>query len=87
MRDSVERLSCGCTDSRAIYSFSWSQALQLPLFDLCKGKGELVLDEMSKLYVKELEIAGAAARGEHTWAIGEGDHVGSKVAAKEPVAA
>jgi fructose-bisphosphate aldolase class I len=44
--------------------------------DLCKGKGDLVLDEMSKLYVEELAIAGAAARGEHTWAKGEGDHVG-----------
>ena len=58
----------------ATCSFSWSQALQLPLLDLCKGKGELQLDEMSKLYVEELTIAGAAARGEHEWAKGEGDH-------------
>eukprot|EP00541_Cyclophora_tenuis_P007864 CAMPEP_0116569170 /NCGR_PEP_ID=MMETSP0397-20121206/16138_1 /TAXON_ID=216820 /ORGANISM="Cyclophora tenuis, Strain ECT3854" /LENGTH=70 /DNA_ID=CAMNT_0004096691 /DNA_START=54 /DNA_END=263 /DNA_ORIENTATION=- len=36
-------------------SFSWSQALQLPLLDLCKGKGELQLEEMAKLYVEELE--------------------------------
>ena len=33
---------------------------------------------MSKLYVEELAIAGAAARGEHEWAEGEGDHVGAK---------
>lgn len=52
--------------------------MQLPLLDLCKGKDDLVLEEMSKLYVEELEIAGAAARGEHTWAKGEGDHVGAK---------
>ena len=55
-------------------SFSWSQALQLPLLDLCKGKGELQLEAMSKLYVEELAIAGAAARGEHEWTKGEGDH-------------
>lgn len=59
-------------------SFSWSQAFQLPLLDLCRGKNGLVLDEMSKVYVEELAIASAAARGEHTWAKGEGDHVGTK---------
>lgn len=57
-------------------SFSWSQALQLPLMDLCKGKGDLQLDDMSKLYVQELKIASAAAKGEHNWQKGEGDHVG-----------
>jgi len=60
-------------------SFSWSAALQFPLFDLCEGKGELQLEEMSKLYKKELEIASKAANGEHTWKKGEGDHVGKKV--------
>ena len=59
-------------------SFSWSQALQLPILDLCKGKDGLQLEEMSKLYVKELAIAGASARGEHEWKKGEGDHVGVK---------
>lgn len=68
-------------------SFSWSQALQLPLLDLCKGKDELQLDEMSKLYIKELQIAGAAAMGKHKWAKGEGNHVGTKKEALEPVAA
>ena len=62
-------------------SFSWSQALQLPLLDLCKGKGELQLEEMSKLYVEELAIAGAAARGEHDWTKGQGDHKGKSAAA------
>ncbi len=61
--------------------------MQLPLLELCKGEGDLVLDKMSKLYVEELSIASAAARGEHTWAKGDGDHVGVKAAIKEPVAA
>lgn len=57
-------------------SFSWSQALQLPMLQLCKGKGELVLDEMSNLYLEELKIAGAAALGEYTPPeAGAGDHV------------
>lgn len=64
-------------------SFSWSQALQLPLLDLCKDKGELQLDEMAKLYVEELAIAGAAARGEWESKPGEGDHVGAVSEAKE----
>mmetsp|Transcript_5049 Transcript_5049/g.5749 ORF Transcript_5049/g.5749 Transcript_5049/m.5749 type:complete len:380 (-) Transcript_5049:1034-2173(-) len=67
-------------------SFSWSQAIQLPLLDLCKGKGELQFDEMSKLYVEELKIASAAALGAHCWNDGDGDHVG-KVKAKEAVLA
>lgn len=57
-------------------SFSWSQALQLPLLDLCKDEGKLKLSEMAKLYVEELKIASAAATGEHQWADGVGDHVG-----------
>ena len=60
-------------------SFSWSQALQLPLLNLCKGKGELQLDSMSKLYVEELKIASAASLGTHEWKKGEGDHVGVPV--------
>lgn len=56
-------------------SFSWSQALQLPLLDLCKGKGELQLEEMGKLYVEELKLASASALGEHEWNAGDGDHV------------
>ena len=53
-------------------SFSWSAALQMPLFALCKGA--LVLPEMEALYLKELAIASAAARGEHKPKLGEGDH-------------
>ena len=53
--------------------------MQLPVLDLCKGKGDLCLDEMSKLYVEELAIAGAAARGEWEGGkAGDGDHVGKK---------
>lgn len=66
-------------------SFSWSQALQLPLLDICKGKGELQLKAMSKLYVEELKIASAAAKGEYVWVNGEGDHLG--VVVKEPTVA
>lgn len=61
--------------------------MQLPLLELCKGTGELVLEDMSKLYLEELEIAGAAARGEHNWAKGEGDHAGVKQTVEEAVAA
>lgn len=57
-------------------SFSWSQALQLPLLQLCKDSGELQLEAMSKLYSEELKIASAAALGKHAWEQGEGDHVG-----------
>jgi len=64
-------------------SFSWSQALQLPLLDLCKGNGDLQLDEMADLYVSELEIASAAAFGQHQWKEGEGDHVGTESEATE----
>ncbi|CAE7518036.1 FBPA [Symbiodinium natans] len=55
-------------------SFSWSAALQLPLLELCKGKGSLQLEEMEELYLKELAIASAAAKGEHSPAAGDGDH-------------
>ncbi len=67
-------------------SFSWSQALQLPLLDLCKGKGELLLEDMGKLYVEELKIASAAALGAHAWNDGDGDHV-AKVKEAEAVVA
>ena len=43
-------------------SFSWSAALQMPLFQLCEGKDGLQLEAMSELYLKELAIASAAAR-------------------------
>lgn len=68
-------------------SFSWSAALQMPLFALCKGKGGLCLDEMSELYLNELKIASAASLGKHDPARGEGDHVPPAVKAKEAVAA
>lgn len=58
-------------------SFSWSQALQLPLLELCKKNppgSDLPLAEMTALLEKELIIAGAAARGEYDFAPGQGDH-------------
>jgi fructose-bisphosphate aldolase, class I len=86
LQDAAARLSAiNQTNTKGPWnlSFSWSQALQLPLLDLCKGKGDLQLDAMSKLYVEELKIASAAAKGEHNYAEGEGDHVG-QVAPKKP---
>lgn len=68
-------------------SFSWSAALQMPLFALCRGKGGLCLEEMSDLYLKELKIASAAALGKHNPAPGEGDHVPRKVKVQEKVSA
>jgi len=56
-------------------SFSWSQAIQLPILELCKGKDGLQLEEMGELYVDELKIASAAALGQHEWNAGDGDHV------------
>jgi fructose-bisphosphate aldolase class I len=58
----------------------------LPLLAVCKGKGELQLEEMGKLYIEELKVASAAAKGEHEWKKGEGDHVGTIVEAIQPVA-
>lgn len=60
-------------------SFSWSQALQLPLLALCKG--ELELEAMSRLYIEELRIASAAAKGEWIWKPGDGDHKGNGASA------
>jgi fructose-bisphosphate aldolase class I len=69
----INKLKGGCPWN---LSFSWSQALQLPLMDLCKGKGELQLEEMAKLYVAELEIASSAALGTYTPPLpGAGDHI------------
>lgn len=62
-------------------SFSWSAALQMPLFELCRGTGELQLEAMEALYLAELAVAGAAARGEYEPQPGEGDHRPAGVAA------
>lgn len=53
-------------------SFSWSAALQMPLFALCNGS--LRLPEMEALYLAELQVASAAAKGEHMPKPGQGDH-------------
>ncbi|CAK0861435.1 unnamed protein product, partial [Prorocentrum cordatum] len=56
-------------------SFSWSWALQAPLFKLCEGKGgKMPLDDMGALYLKELGTASAAALGKHQPAPGDGAH-------------
>ena len=57
-------------------SFSWSAALQLPLLELCRGKGGLQLDVMQKLYIEELETASEAAKVEWDGKEGDGDHKG-----------
>ena len=62
-------------------SFSWSQALQLPLLDLCKNNppgSPLPIAEMTALLQKELVIAGAAAAGKFVPQPGQGDHVPPK---------
>mmetsp|Transcript_35020 Transcript_35020/g.64478 ORF Transcript_35020/g.64478 Transcript_35020/m.64478 type:complete len:143 (-) Transcript_35020:48-476(-) len=59
-------------------SFSWSQALQLPLLQLCRESKQLQLVEMGELYVKELKIASSASLGKWEGAPGDGDHVGDK---------
>ncbi|WZN61371.1 fructose-1,6-bisphosphate aldolase [Chloropicon roscoffensis] len=56
-------------------SFSWSAALQLPLLELARETKTLCLEEMSALYLEELKIAGAAARGEYVPKGNEGAHV------------
>lgn len=64
-------------------SFSWSAALQMPLFDLCKGKGgEMPLDDMSALYLEELKKASDAAKGAYDWEGTEGSHAGADLKAK-----
>ena len=46
-------------------SFSWSAAIQMPLFDLCKTKGGLkeALADMEALYLAELGTASKASVG------------------------
>jgi len=56
-------------------SFSWSAALQMPLFQLCKETGQLQLEAMSALYLSELKIASASALGQLDATPGQGDHV------------
>lgn len=66
-------------------SFSWSAAIQFPLFDLCRGSGGVMkLDDMGALYKSELEIASRAALGTHKWKEGEGSHTGAGAAPPPP---
>ena len=71
-------------------SFSWSQALQLPLLDICRSNpvgSPLPIEEMTALLQKELVIAGAAASGTYVPQKGQGDHVPPKKNNDVPVAA
>lgn len=96
LEDAASRLTkineyAGATGGKCPWnlSFSWSAALQMPLFELCRGKEDLPLEEMSALYAKELKIAANAAKGVHTPAGTDGAHVpkAAAVSAKEAVPA
>ena len=68
------------------FSFSWSAAIQLPVLELCKGSnGTFPFDAMSKLYLEELSIAAASAKGEYEHPKGQGDHVGNLSGTKRPI--
>lgn len=68
-------------------SFSWSAALQFPLFDLCRGTGGVMpLDAMSKLYAAELKIASDAAKGAYDWSGSDGAHVAPSAPAEPAMA-
>ncbi|KAJ8613781.1 hypothetical protein CTAYLR_008861 [Chrysophaeum taylorii] len=69
-------------------SFSWSAALQFPLFDLCIGQGgQMPLEKMSALYAAELKIASDAAKGLYDWpGADDGAHL-APIQQQEPVAA
>lgn len=56
--------------------------MQLPLLELCRGKGELDIPAMSDLYVKELQIARDAALGRLKPEEGDGDYRPSQGARK-----
>ena len=68
-------------------SFSWSAALQMPLFELCRtNDGDLMktLPAMEELYLEELAIASSAALGTYEPPAGstDGAHVGVEAAVK-----
>jgi fructose-bisphosphate aldolase class I len=47
-------------------SFSWSKAIQLPLLETCVTQGNMDLDAIGKLYLKELKLASDASKGQYT---------------------
>lgn len=70
LSDALARLSAINKQKRSIHpwniSFSWSAAIQMPLFALCKAhKGNLdaALPEMQDLYLNELAMCASAASG------------------------
>ena len=65
-------------------SFSWSAAIQMPLFAICKkfnGDLDASLPEMEKLYIQELKLAADASTGQYRWKEKEGAHYLGKVGA------
>lgn len=83
LEDSLARLSAINKQKTNIHpwniSFSWSAAIQMPLFAICKkhkGSLEAALPEMEELYLKELEQCAAAAMGAYSWKGHDGDHLG-----------
>lgn len=61
-------------------SFSWSAAIQMPLFELCRnGRGLTadVLADMSKLYLEELAMASKASLGKYVINGDSGAHRGA----------
>ena len=68
-------------------SFSWSAAIQMPLFAVCKTQGgdlDAALPAMGKLYLEELKAASAAAIGAYDWKDEDGMHyIGKQKAGEE----
>jgi fructose-bisphosphate aldolase class I len=61
-------------------SFSWSAAIQMPLFALCKDRGlDAALPAMELLYLEELKMASLAAKGEWRWVGDAGAHRGAAI--------
>ena len=62
-------------------SFSWSAAIQMPLFTLCKkhnGNLDVALPDMEKLYIDELKLAADASMGVYRCKDKEGAHYPGK---------
>ena len=67
-------------------SFSWSAAIQLPLFEICRkfnGDLEASLPSMEVLYLEELKLASSASLGVYMRKDREGDHFIGKLGVAE----
>ena len=86
LEDACARLSCinrlKTKNHPWNISYSWSAAIQMPLFALCKGRDlDEALPAMAALYLKELKQASDAALGSYEWKEREGSHYSGKVGA------